>query len=306
MARVNLRGILPPIATPFTADGAIDFEALRFNVQRWMQTGLRGLVVLGSNGEAAYVDEDEAERVVATVREGVPRDRPLVAGTGRDSTRATIAATRRAAAAGADAVLVRTPAAFKGQMTGDAFLRHYTTVADASPVPVLLYNFAAAFGVALPIDTIVRLAEHPNVIGLKESGGDLAQIADQVSRTPDEFVVTVGSAPTLYASLCMGAHGGIVAAANIIPEAMVQLYDAAASGDHAGALAVQRAITPLARFVTTGCGVPALKAAMTLAGYRGGFPRAPLAPAPAAVVEDVRRLLAALPSSIGAPHVAAS
>lgn len=292
---VNFRGILPPIATPFTASGELDLAAVRFNVTRWMQTPLRGLVVLGSNGEAAYVDDDEAERVIATAREGVPADRVLVAGAGHDATRTTIRACHRAARAGADAVLVRPPTAFKGQMTADALVRHYAAVADEAPVPVFLYNFASAFGVNLPADAIAMLAGHPNIMGLKESGGDLAQIAEQVSRAPADFVIVVGSAPTVYPSLCAGVTGAVVAAANVIPEWLIGLYDATAAGDHPRALALQRAIAPLAHAVTTRWGVPALKAAMTLAGYRGGWPRAPLAPPGEAVVEELRRMLSALP-----------
>lgn len=291
MTAVNFQGVIPPAATPFTADGDVDFDAIRFNVDRWMHTGLRGLLLLGSNGEAPYVDEDEAVRIVAAARDGVPRDRVLLVGTGRDATRATIAASVRAVRAGADAVLVRPPSAFKSNMTNEALVAHYTAVADASPVPVLLYNFAAAFGVNLATEVILALAEHRNIIGLKESGGDLAQIGDQVARTPDDFVVVVGSAPTMYASLCVGVDGAVVAAANVIPDLMVKLHALTTEGRHREALHLQRAITPLARGVTAQWGVPALKAAMTLAGYRGGSPRMPLAPAPPAVVESLRRML---------------
>jgi len=292
---MRLRGIFPPMATPFTdAGAALDLEALKINVGRWMATGLSGLVVLGSNGEAALVDDDEAERLVAEVRPLVPRGRLLIAGTGREATRATIAACRRAAAAGADAALVRAPGFFKAQMTGEALQRHYVAVADACPIPVILYNFAAAFGVNLPTETIARLAEHPNIVGLKESGGDVAQVADQVSSTPEAFDVVVGAAPALYASLCVGASGGVVAVANVVPEVCVRLYELTVAGRHEDARAWQRALTPLARAVTAAHGVAGLKAAMTLAGYRGGHPRAPLAPASPATVEAVGAQLATL------------
>jgi 4-hydroxy-2-oxoglutarate aldolase len=294
---VNLRGIFPPIATPFTADGDVDFEALRFNVGRWMATSLRGLVVLGTTGEAAHVTPDEAERIIGAVREGVPADRVLIAGAGQDATRAAIAACRRAASAGANAVLVRTPSAFKTLMNGEALLRHYRAVADESPVPVLLYNFTAAFGVNLPTATIAQLAGHPNIIGMKESSGDLTQITEQVHQTRSDFIVLVGSAPTLYASLCVGAQGGVVASANVIPDLFIDLMDAAARGDHAEALRLQVAVTALSLAVTTGWGIPGLKAAMSLAGYRGGWPRAPLSPASDVVVNELRGLLAALPSA---------
>lgn len=291
---MDFKGILPPVATPFSADGELDLGALRFNVRRWMQTRLRGLVVLGSNGEAAYVDEDEAERVIAATREHVPSDRVLMAGAGHDSTRSTVRACRRAARAGADAVLVRPPTAFKGQMTSDALMRHYRSVADASPVPVFLYNFTAAFGINLTTDAIAALTAHGNIIGLKESGGDLAQIAEQVARVPAGFIIVVGSAPTVYPSLCAGVTGAVVAAANVIPESLIALYDAVAGGDHGRALALQRAIAPLAHAVTSRWGVPGLKSAMTLNGYQGGLPRSPLLPTSPAVVSELEHMLATL------------
>lgn len=288
---MTLSGIYPPVATPFTADGEVDYEALRFNAARWMRTGLRGLVVLGSNGEAALIDEDEAERIVGEVRALVPRERLLIAGTGRDSTRGAVSACRRAARVGADLVLVRTPTAFKAQLTPEALERHFVAVADASPVPVLLYDFPQAFGVTLPLPVIQRLADHPNVVGMKESSGDVAQVADQVSCTPGRFEVVVGAAATLYASLLVGAVGGVVAVANVVPDACVRLHQLVTSGRHGEALALQRQLTPLARAVTVTYGVPGLKAAMDAAGYRGGWPRAPLAPLPSAAAQDLQQLL---------------
>lgn len=288
---INLHGIFPPVATPFTERGDLDIDALQFNAARWMRTRLRGLVVLGTNGEAAYLDGDESEAVVAAARACVPADRTLIAGTGHDSTRQTIVACERAARAGADAVLVRTPSAFKALMTADALVRHFSAVADASPVPVLLYNFAANFGVNMPTSAIAALAEHPNVIGMKESGGDISQINEQVGSTPSRFEVVVGLAPSLYASLCVGAVGGVVAMANVAPDACIAVYDHMRAGRHAEALAQQRAIAPLAVAVTGRHGVPGLKAAMTLAGYKGGSPRAPLASASPAVVDDLRGII---------------
>src|SRR5262245_14944301 len=203
-------GIYTPIATPFLRDGSLDETSLRSNVAKWMTTSLTGLVVLGSNGEAPSLDDDECDRIIDIVREGVPQDRPLIAGTGRESTRSTIDATRRAAAAGVDAALVRTPSFFKPQMTSDAFVRHYTEVADASPIPILLYNVSLYTGVNLLPDAVERLATHPNIVGMKESGGDLAQIAEFVGRTPDDFTVLAGSATTFMLALCTGCDGGIL------------------------------------------------------------------------------------------------
>jgi len=156
-------GVYTPIVTPFRDDDSVDEAGLRANVRRWMSSTLTGIVVLGSNGEAPQLDDDEADRVVAVAREEVPKGRPYIVGTGRESTRATIAATARAARAGADAALVRTPAFFKTQMTADVFVRHYAAVADASPVPVLLYNVTMFTGVNLPVDAVATLAAHPAV-----------------------------------------------------------------------------------------------------------------------------------------------
>jgi 4-hydroxy-2-oxoglutarate aldolase len=274
---VNLNGILPPCATPFH-DDEIDLDGLRSNLRRAMRTGLRGVVILGSNGEAPFIDLDELERVVAAAREEVPSDRALIVGTGRQSTRQTKAACERAALAGADAVLVLTPSVFKAELTPDVLLRHYRTVADASRVPVLLYNHPGATGVNLTPALARALSEHANVIGIKESSGDVGVVSELVTQLPPSFPVVVGSAPTLYPSLVCGATGGVVAVANVVPELCVRLHALVRDGRHEEALALQRAITPLARAVTTTYGVPGLKLAMELAGYVGGAPRLPLVP----------------------------
>jgi 4-hydroxy-2-oxoglutarate aldolase len=290
---MNLEGIFPPIATPFQ-DDELDVRSLQANVARYMRTGLSGVLVLGSNGEAPQLDADEAFRAAAAAREQVPSDRTLIVGAGEESTRTTIAAVKRAAKAGADAVLVRTPAYFKAQLTTEVFVRHYTEVADASPVPVLPYSVPSLTGIKLAAEAVARLATHPNIPGVKDSSADLTQIADLAATTPPGFTVLVGSAPTLYASVCVGASGAIVAAACVIPELVVELFRLSRAGQHGEALALQRRITPIAKLVTTVHGVPGLKAAMDLAGYAGGLPRRPLPPATPQAVDAIRAQLAAL------------
>ena len=292
---MNLPGIYPPIITPFR-NGEVDYAGLAHNVRRWMGTGLRGLLALGSNGEAAFVDDDEAERIVATAREGVPRDRVLLVGTGRQSTRATVTATARAAKAGADAVLVLTPFYFKSQMTQEALADHYRAVADASPVPVLLYNFTNVTGVNLTPDAVAALAAHPNIVGLKDSNGDIGQVAGVVARVPADFTVLVGSAATLHPAIVVGASGGIVAVANVVPEVCVELYDLARAGKHDEARDLQRRLTPLANAVTAGYGIAGLKVAMEIAGYAGGEVRRPLRPAKPEARETLQRLYEELTS----------
>jgi 4-hydroxy-2-oxoglutarate aldolase len=277
---MNLRGVLAPIPTPFDENESVDTERLRRALARWLTTPLSGFVVLGSNGEAPYLDESESDRVIAAAREAIPSHRPLIAGTGRESTRAAARASRRAAELGADAVIVRTPGFFRTQMTDDALVRHYSIVADASPVPVLLYNFTAVTGVDLSPAAVARLAGHPNVIGMKESGGDIAKIGQLVDTTPESFTVLAGSASTFYAALCLGAAGGVLAIASVVPQACARLYEAATMGRHDEARSRQRQIVPLARLLGPVYGVAGLKAALNAAGWDIGIPRGPLAPLP--------------------------
>ena len=274
---LDLGGIVPPVATPFV-DDELDLVAMRANVDRWMRTGLRGVLVLGTNGESAFVDHAEAVRLVAATRDGVPRDRLLLCGTGRQSTRETIALTRAVAKAGADAALVLTPSVYRNQLTPPRLLEHYRAIADASPIPIVLYNMPQATGVTLAPAVVSELMSHPNIVAIKESSGDVAVVGDLVARGGRTFPVVVGAAATLYASLMVGAAGAVVAIANVVPELVVRLYELARAGRHEEALDLQRAIAPLAAAVTTGFGVPGLKAAMELAGYRPGQPRRPLAP----------------------------
>jgi 4-hydroxy-2-oxoglutarate aldolase len=295
---MTLSGIFAPVPTPFDDRDQVDARRLRAALARWIAHPLTGFVVLGSNGEAGLMDDFESDQVIVTARDAVPAGRPLIVGTGRESTRAAVRAARRAAELGADAVLVRTPSFFKTQMTGDAFVRHYTAVADASPVPVLLYNFTALTGVDLLPAPVSRLATHPNIVGMKESGGDAARINDLVSGTPQRFQVLAGTASTFFAALAVGAAGGILAPACVLPEACRRIYELTRSGRHAEALAAQRQILPLTRLLAT-YGVPGLKAVLNLAGYDVGVPRPPLAPAPEAgvvLLGDALRALEEIPA----------
>ena len=287
-------GVFTPIVTPFRGDGAVDEAGLRRNVARWMSTPLTGLVVLGSNGEAPQLEEAEADDIIDIVRSEVPRNRPLIAGTGRESTTATIAATRRAAAAGVDAALVRTPSFFKSQMTTEVFVRHYTEVADASPIPVLLYNVAMFTGVNLAPDAAATLAAHPNIVGMKESGNDIVLIDDYIARTPDDFTVLAGSAATLFHALCAGCDGAILALAALVPREIVSMEALVDDGRLDEARALQRRLMPLARSVGGLHGVPGLKAALELMGFAAGPPRPPLRPVSAQTIDLLRAQLDAI------------
>ena len=292
MIAMDLAGVFAPIPTPFDQQDQVDTVRLRAAIARWTARPLTGFVVLGSNGEAALMDDFESDRVIVAAREAVPRDRRFIVGTGRESTQAAIKAAKRAAEHGAEAVLVRTPGFFKTQMTTDAFVRHYTAVADASPVPVLLYNFTAVTGVDLLPAAVAPLARHPNIIGMKESGGDVARIADLVAATPADFQVLAGTASTFYPAMCVGATGGILALGCAVPDACMRVFELAREGRHTEALAIQRQLVPLARLLGATHGVPGLKAALNLLGYDVGLPRPPLAPLGDAAVAQLRDALA--------------
>ena len=289
-----IRGIFPPIPTTFeAATGEVDLRAMAANVRRWMATRLSGILVLGSNGEAASLDEDEADRVIATVREDVPRDRTFLVGTGRESTRATIAATKRAARLGADAVLVRTPSYFKSQMTAEALIAHFTAVADASPIPLLLYNLPGVTGLSLTLPIVERLATHPNIPGMKETSNDLERLGQFAAVAPGSFSVLCGWAPVVYPALTVGATGAILAVANLLPDECVAIAELTAAGRHEDALALQRRLTPIAQLVTSIHGIAGLKFAMDELGYHGGPVRAPLLPLSDRARSDIARALAA-------------
>ncbi len=289
----RLRGVFPPIPTPFDrSTGDLDERALSANVARWMTSGLTGVLALGSNGETGALDEGECDRVVAVVRAALPAGRVLIVGTGRESTRATIRASERAAARGADAVLVRTPSYFGAHMTVEALAAHFRAVADAAPVPVLLYNLPAATGVTLSVPLVSALAEHGNIIGMKETSPELERLGECVQLRGGMFAVLCGWAPVAYPALASGAVGAILAVANVVPDACVTLFDLVRAGRHVEALALQRRLTPLAQLVTSVYGVAGLKLALELAGFAGGPVRGPLLPPPEAARTAIAQALA--------------
>jgi 4-hydroxy-2-oxoglutarate aldolase len=290
----RLGGVLLPFPTPFDAQDRVDSEALRSNVARWNETGVSGYVALGSTGERVHLDETEAQQVVKAAREAVPQGLLFVVGVGQQSTRATIAEARRAADAGADALLVITPHFYRSALTQDALAEHYERVADSSPAPVVIYSIPQNTGVTLAPETVGRLSRHENVVGLKESSGDVVAFVEVLRAVGDaeNFSMMTGHASALHASLAAGARGAILAAACAVPRFTVALLRAFESGDHATARAMQRQLIPLARAVTTRFGVGGLKYALDLGGYAGGAVRAPLRAPNDEGRREIARLLA--------------
>lgn len=294
---MRLEGIFAPVVTPFRADGGLDLASFEANLDGYAAFELAGFLVLGSNGEAQHLDEHEKLQLVRAAR--ARTGRTLLVGTGLESTQATVLFTRRAAEAGADAALVLTPHYYRAQMSVDALRRHFETVADAAPIPVLLYSVPQFTGLPFPVPLAAALGAHPNVAGMKESSGDLALQARVLACVPERFDFACGSAPVLYPALCSGARAGILAVACCAPGTAVALHAAFARGDHARARELQRALVPLATAVGATWGVAGLKLAMDLSGWRGGAPRAPLLPAPAAARAELEALLARLDADVG-------
>jgi 4-hydroxy-2-oxoglutarate aldolase len=275
---VEIRGVIPPIPTPFRPDGSLALKALRSNLERWNQTGVSGYLVLGSNGEAVHLSPEEKRTVLEASREAIPPELLLIAGVGEASTRATVAAAKTAWQAGADLALVITPHFYRSQMTASILKDHFLAVAEESPVPVLLYNVPSFTGINLPVETVWQLAEHENIVGIKDSLGDLGQLGRIIRESPEGFAVLVGDSSVFYPALCLGAQGGILAVACVAPKWCVSLYEAFLAGDHAASCQIQLSLLKLNRLITAEYGIGGLKAALDQMGYFGGLPRQPLKP----------------------------
>lgn len=288
-------GIFPPLPTPFREDGGLDLGLLTALVGALNGTGLAGYLALGSNGEAVHLDEDEAEAVVRAVRRAAAPGMRLLAGTGRLSTRATIEATKRAAGAGADAALVVTPYFFKGSMSSEALVAHFSAVADGSPVPVLFYNVPANTGVNAAPAAIARIGAHPNVVGVKDSAGDVGQLAELVRLAPKgkPFSVFSGNYGAALPGYAVGTSGSILAAANVAPEGCVAIRAAFLAGRLEEARTLHLRLLPMARAVTSQFGVPGLKAALGMLHRSAGAPRGPLLELAGAPREELRQVLVA-------------
>jgi len=291
---VELRGIIGPVVTPFEAGtGDVAIEAFGANVTAHLEEGLSGVLVAGSTGEAALLDEAERRELVEAARARVPSDRLLLVGVGAESTRATVARARDAAERGADAVLVVAPHYYGSAMTDDALLAHYRRVADESPVPVMLYNIPKYMHFALSQRLVAELATHGNIIGMKDSSGDLELLRRYVDLRSASFTVLTGHAGTLLDALRTGAGGAILAASLFAAELALEVRDAFDAGDAGRASSVQERLTPLNREVVGTLGVPGIKAALDVIGLDGGAPRAPLLPLPASERDRVAGLVRA-------------
>ena len=298
-----LAGVFAPVVTPFGADGSVDRAAFQRNVRAHQAAGLDGVITAGSSGEAALLDDVERARLAESAREALGSGTTVIAGVGGESTRSTLRRTRDAVLAGADAVLVVAPHYYGRRMDDAALLAHYTTVADASPRPVLLYNIPVYAHFALSAELVQRLAEHPNVAGMKDSAGEMTTLAQYVAAQGPAFRVLTGHAGTYAMALSLGVRGGILAAALFAPGVVLAVTRAHAAGDAATVDEAQARLTPLGRDVVAALGPAGLKCALDLVGLDGGAPRAPLlacTDAERAVVEARLAAAGVLPAAVGA------
>ena len=275
---MDVSGIFPALTTPFSSDGSVSIADLKHNIQQYNKIGLAGYVVMGSTGESVLLSKSEWEAVLVAVKESASRDKKLIAGTGAESTAGTIERTKRAAELGYHAALVKTPYYYKPVYKSEVYFQHYRRVADASPIPVLLYSVPQFTGVALEPPEVIALADHPNIIGIKESSGNVQRVAEIIATVRPDFQVLVGSAATIYVSLAIRARGAILALGSALPEKCVALYERFRQGRHENARELQEVILRASKLIVSECGIPGVKYAMDQRGYRGGLPRLPLLP----------------------------
>jgi 4-hydroxy-2-oxoglutarate aldolase len=290
MAKLNLRGVFPPIATPFI-NGKVAYDKLASNVEKWSLTGLKGLVVLGSNGEYVYLSEEEKRTVVDSVVQSATKEMLIIAGTGCESTGETLRLTEDCARLGAHAALVVTPHYYAGRMDEAALMKHFSELADHSPIPILLYNVPKFTHINMAAEFVARLSEHPNIVGLKDSSGNVIQLQEILNGVAKDFSVLVGTAGVLFSGLTIGCVGAISALANVAPEACLKIFDQVKAGDLEAARKLQLKMIPVNQAVTAVYGVPGLKVAMDMLGYFGGDPRLPLQPASEKEKSEIEAIL---------------
>lgn len=291
---MKLKGILLPTTTPFDRNGQILTNDISSNLKAWSAKGVIGFVVLGSTGERVHLDEREYLEVIEVSRAAINSDSVLIVGAGQQSTTGTIREIESAARAGADAVLVITPYFYRPAMTQETLVDYYTAVADQAPVPVLLYSMPPLTGIKIEPETIARLSEHTNIIGVKDSSNDVAGFKQTVDLCPADFAVMTGNGTVLLDTLRAGATGGILAVGCVVPEVCVDIFRAFNSGEEEHAARLQSKLTPLAAAVTTRFGIGGLKAALDLAGYRGGEVRSPLRGPSETARDEISALIKAL------------
>jgi 4-hydroxy-2-oxoglutarate aldolase len=275
---MDFSGIYPALTTPFAHDGSVSLSDLKHNIHKYNGTDLAGYVVVGSTGESVLLSREESDGVLATVKEAASKEKKLIAGCGAEGTADTIERTKRAAALGYHAALVKTPHYYKPLYKPEALVAHYHRVADASPIPVMLYSVPIFTGVALESPQIIALAEHPNIIGIKDSSGDVRRLGEVLAAVPSKFQVFVGGATMVFPGLAMGIRGAVLALASALPEKCAALHQLFRAGQQEKARELHNLLVRCSKVIVSDSGIPAVKFVMDQRGYRGGVPRLPIPP----------------------------
>jgi len=291
---MDLSGVFAALTTPFASDDSVAIGQLKENIQRYDATRLAGYAVQGSTGESVLLSRAEWESVLLAVKESAGKSKKLIAGTGVESSAETISRTKRAAELGYDAALVKTPYYYKPVYKPDVLIAHYRRVADASPIPVLLYSVPQFTGITLEAPEVAVLSEHPNIIGIKESSGHVQRVAEMVAAVRPGFQVLTGGAGVLLPSLTVGAKGAILALASALPEKCTELFELTRRGQLETARELQKTLLRASKLIVSELGIPGVKFVMDQRGYHGGEPRLPLQPLADAAKRRVLDMLAAL------------
>jgi len=281
--------IIPPIPTPFVSE-KVSHEKLQYNLKMLIHTGVSGVLALGSNGESVFLSEHEKCSIIETVRDSVPADKTVIVGTGCESTKKTIELTNQVAGLGADYALVGPPHYFKSAMTNDTLSDHYTAIADSAEIPIIPYNSPGFTGLNLGPDLIGTLAEHPNIPGVKDGTGNIAQLAEFRRVGGSDFIIFTGNAPTFLAALFVGINGGMMPIANCFPEQWMKLIDLFRRNRQEEARQLETMLLNMTSVIMKS-GPGGIKAAMDMLGFFGGHPMRPLKPPEPAACKDIQTAL---------------
>lgn len=285
------KGIYTPIVTPFKENEDFDHDKMKYNLNRLGSTRLEGIVVLGSNGEFCYLSEKEKLEIASFALENFTKEKKVIVGTSCESTRETVSLTKKIAEMGANAILVLPSNYYKGAMKDDVLYKYFIDIAEASPIPVMLYNMPANTGINLSASLVAKLAKHENIVGIKDTSGNIVQLTEIIRDTDDDFAVFAGNAGYLLPALAVGAKGGTLALANIFPDECCELFSLFHEGKLKEARELQLKLIEPNFAVTSGGGISALKVAMDMLGYKGGLPRSPLKPLADESINALRNIM---------------
>lgn len=286
----ELKGVYTPIATPF-ADGKIAYDKLESNLNFLQSSKLTGIVVMGSNGEFVALRESEKEELTRFCCQQLRGKKSVIVGTGSNSIDETHHLNKLAADCGADAVLVVTPFYYKNGMKDNILEQYFTEVADKSPLPVVLYNMPGNTGVNTSTTLLAKLSKHPNIVGVKDTSGNIAQISETIHAADPSFSVFAGNWAFLLPSLLMGAKGATLALGNVAPNECSDLLNLVTQGKLDEARALTFRLMPVNAAVTAKYGIGGLKVAMELVGLYGGEPRSPLRRPDKEVCDEIAQTL---------------